>query len=227
MKFDWFDANQPDSAGSTLCFVVGMNNKPVKVLIINGSYRDDGITDQVLEAAYSQLKGSGISAEHILLREYPIEFCLNCRKCTQTPGVAPGQCVLQDGMHELIDKIEASDAYILASPTNFGSVTALFKRFMERLVVYAYWPWGAKYPEFRKKNQSKKKALLISSSAAPAFLGRWLFGTVRQLETVAKTIGAKNVGTLFTGSIGNRSDTKVPEKIEARLQLMLSKLMTQ
>jgi multimeric flavodoxin WrbA len=44
-------------------------------------------------------------------------------------------------MHELIAMIEAADGYILASPTNFSSVSAVFKRFMERLVVYAYWPF--------------------------------------------------------------------------------------
>ncbi len=40
-------------------------------------------------------------------------------------------------MRDLIARIEATDALILASPTNFSLVTAVFKRFMERLVVYA------------------------------------------------------------------------------------------
>ena len=109
-----------------------------RILAINGSYRDEGITDQTVEALAQAIEAAGAEVEIILLREYPIEFCLNCRECTQQPGAKPGECVHNDGMQELIDKIERADGYILASPTNFGSVTAIFKRFMERLAVYAY-----------------------------------------------------------------------------------------
>jgi putative NADPH-quinone reductase len=142
---------------------------------------------------------AGAEVEIILLRETPIEFCLNCRECTQAPGDLPGQCVQHDAMHELVAKIEAADGYILASPTNFGSVTALFKRFMERLMVYGYWPWGMHAPQFRKAKLPPKPAVLISSSAAPAIMGRWLYSSTRQLKTTAVTIGAKPAGTLFIG----------------------------
>ncbi|HID49505.1 MAG TPA: flavodoxin family protein, partial [Chromatiales bacterium] len=124
----------------------------VRILAINGSYRDDGITDQSVTILTDTLKKAGADVEIILLRGYPIEFCLNCRECTQQPGEAPGQCVQHDGMQALVNKIEAADAFILASPTNFGSVTAIFKRFMERLVVYAYWPWEMNAPQYRKAN---------------------------------------------------------------------------
>jgi len=101
-----------------------------RVLAINGSYRDDGLTDQAVEALAQALRAAGAEVEIVLLREYPIEFCLNCRACTQLPGTAPGACVRKDTMRELIDKIERANCYILAAPTNFGSVTAIFKRFM-------------------------------------------------------------------------------------------------
>ena len=97
-----------------------------RVLAINGSYRDGGITDQAIALAARALGESGAEVESVALRDYPIEFCLNCRACCQTPGNAPGQCVHNDGMQELVEKIEQADAYILAAPTNFGSVTAIF-----------------------------------------------------------------------------------------------------
>lgn len=138
----------------------------IKILAINGSYRDDGITDQTVEALAQALEAAGAEVEIILLREYPIEFCLNCRACTQQPGAAPGECVHHDGMQELIDKIERADCYILAAPTNFGSVTAIFKRFMERLVVYAYWPWDMNGPSIEKRRRQRKSAtgLLVCGS---------------------------------------------------------------
>lgn len=200
-------------------------SRSTRVLSINGSYRDDGVTDQAIAAAVRTLRDSGAEVESIALRDYPIEFCLNCRACTQKPGEAPGQCVHDDGMRQLVEKIEGADAYILAAPTNFDSVTAVFKRFMERLVVFAYWPWGAPAPKFRKANLPKKKAMLISSSAAPGLMGRWLFRTVKQLKMTATVIGAKPVGTLFTGLIAGEADAQYPQRMRRKAEVLARKLI--
>jgi multimeric flavodoxin WrbA len=196
-----------------------------KILAINGSYRDDGINDQALEAAAQAVRASGAEVETVSLREYPIGFCLNCRECTQQPGTAPGRCVQHDGMQELVDKIEQADGYILASPTNFGSVTAVFKRFMERLVVYAYWPWDRDVPELRKAKAPKKKALLISSCAAPGIVGRWLYGTQKQLKMTAKTIGADTVGALSIGLIAKEAHPRLSQRVQARAKTLAARLV--
>jgi multimeric flavodoxin WrbA len=199
----------------------------LKVLAINGSYRDDGITDQTVEALAQALETVGSEVEIILLREYPIEFCLNCRACTQQPGAAPGACVHHDGMQKLIEKIERADCYIIAAPTNFGSVTAIFKRFMERLAVYAYWKWDMNGPQYRKAQAQapRKKALLVSSCAAPGMLGRWLFGTTTQLKLTAKTIGAEVVGSLFTGIIARQQHPMLPERVRVRIKGLSGRLV--
>lgn len=197
----------------------------MKILAINGSYRDDGITDQSVEAFAQTLETSGSEVETVLLREYPIGFCLNCRACTQQPGTAPGECVQHDGMQKLIDKIERADCYILAVPTNFGSVTAVFKRFMERLAVYAYWPWDMNGPQYRKAQAPRKRALLISSSAAPGILGRWFFGTDRQLRMTAKAIGADVVGSLFTGMIAREQQPKLSEAVRSRIKALAERVV--
>jgi multimeric flavodoxin WrbA len=196
-----------------------------KVLAINGSYRSDGLTDQAVEALAQALEAAGAEVEIILLRDYPIEFCLNCRACTQMPGAAPGECVQKDNMRKLIDKIERADCYILAVPTNFGTVTAIFKRFMERLVSYAYWPWELNGPQYRKAQSPKKKALLVSSSAAPAILVRWLFGTDKQLKMTAKTLGAKVVESLYTGMIAKQQHPKMAEGVRAKIKLLAKRLV--
>lgn len=197
----------------------------MKVLVINGSYRDDGFTDQIVRFAVDCLVDAGVDVETILLRNYPIQFCLNCRECTQSPGVTPGHCVQDDAMQSLVNKIEQSNSYILAAPTNFGSVTAIFKRFMERLIVYSYWPWSTEYPRFRKAGQFSKKALLVSSCAAPGFFGRLFYKSGDQLKMTAKTIGAKTVGTLFAGHIGKRSDQILSHKVEDKTRTMVARLI--
>ncbi|MCK4839071.1 MAG: flavodoxin family protein, partial [Desulfobulbaceae bacterium] len=192
---------------------------------INGSYRQNGVTDQVVGTMTEALKASGAEVEIVLLRNYPVEFCTNCRKCAQQPGDGPAECVLEDAMQDLIDKIEKSDGYILASPTNFGSVTALFKRFMERLVVYAYWPWDMNSPQYRKAKVPKKKTVLVSSSAAPGLMGRLFFSTLKELKTTAKMIGAAPVGTIFTGLIATAPHPVISEKVQAKARVLAAKLV--
>lgn len=91
-----------------------------------------------------------------------------------------------------------ADGFILASPTNFYSATGLFKRFMERLVVYAYWPWGQPAPVTRKGRN--RRAVVIVASRAPGFLGR-LFVTLKELRVMGQTSGAEPVGTVFVDLI--------------------------
>ena len=198
----------------------------IRILAINGSYRDDGVTDRAVDCALAAARAAGAAVEQIRLREYPIEFCLNCRECTQPPGEAPAACVLDDGMRALVEKIEAADALILAAPTNFGSVTALFKRFMERLAVYAYWSWGGRVPSYRKAGlASRKPALLISSSAAPALLARWAFGSLRQLRATATLLGADVAGSLLIGSTSAEPQPPLAEAQQARLRKLAARLL--
>jgi multimeric flavodoxin WrbA len=197
----------------------------IMILAINGSYRDDGVTDKTVEVLKQTLEAAGQQVDVVLLRDYPIEFCLNCRECTQQPGEEPGKCVHHDGMQALIDKIESADAFILASPTNFGSVTAIFKRFMERLVVYAYWPWEMHAPQYRKKSVTKKKALLVSSSAAPGFMARLVFGTLRQLKATANVIGAEPVATIFTGLIADKAKPDLSARVLNKMKIKALKLI--
>lgn len=196
-----------------------------KILAINGSYSDDGSTDRVVNIMTETLQDAGAQVETILLRDFPIEFCMNCRECTQKPGATPGECVHQDDMHVLVEKIEASDGFILASPTNFGSVTAIFKRFMERLVVYAYWPWGRDTPLFRKANVMKKKAVIVSSCAAPSIIGRLFFDSQKQLKMTAKTIGAETMGIVFTGLSAKTPHQDLSEKTRNKAKSIAQKLI--
>ena len=200
-------------------------NEKRRVLAINGSYRDGGVTDQTVTRVIDKLESLGAEVEHIRLRDFPIGFCRNCRQCMQQPGDAPGKCVLRDNMAELVGKIEAADAYVLAAPTNFSSVTALFKRFAERLAVYGYWPWGKAAPVFRKKKMPKKPAIIISSCAAPGLMGRLTYNTNKSLRIAADTIGAKVVGSIVTGMISFEPKPGIPARTERRSQALARRLV--
>ena len=196
---------------------------PGTVLLINGSYRPGGFTDQMLDLMAGRLEQGGFSVKRIVLREAPIEFCGNCRSCTQTEGPAYGHCVIDDAMGSLLEQIEAADGYVFASPTNFATVTALFKRFLERLVVYGYWPWGAPTPRYRKS--PLKPALCVTSCAAPALIGRFAYHTIGVMAQAARCVGASVVDTLMIGMIAQQPVVTIGESDRRRILRMTEKLI--
>ena len=50
--------------------------------------------EPAIDRLLAEAASHGADVEHIHLRDYPIEFCRNCRECMQQPGEAPGKCVL-------------------------------------------------------------------------------------------------------------------------------------
>ncbi|HUV70723.1 MAG TPA: flavodoxin family protein [Terracidiphilus sp.] len=171
-----------------------------KVVAIVGSYRKGGTIDSTVEAVLAGAREKGAKTVTFYLTDKHIEFCTNCRQCTQEPGERRGNCKQQDDLEPMLRQIEAADALVLGSPVNYYNVTAIFRRFMERLLGYAYWPWKQAAPKWRKKKVSKK-AVLIASSAAPGFLIPLATGAARALRLTARVLGAKPVGHMWIGLV--------------------------
>ncbi len=140
-----------------------------KTVAIVGSYRKGGTVDQLVDAVLEGAGEQGAETKKIYLIDQQIEYCHNCRGCTQTPGEERGRCTIEDDMAGILAQLDSADAVVLASPVNFYNVTAVFRTFLERLVGCACWPWGAKAPKPRTK-VLRRKAVLIASSAAQGFL---------------------------------------------------------
>ena len=127
----------------------------------------------------------------IYLIDKHIEFCTNCRTCTQQEGSQRGQCPIDDDMQGILQQIERSDAIVLASPMNFWTVTAVMKRFIERLVCFAYWPWGRHAPKIRKRRKTKR-AVVVISSAAPLVVGPAVYADGRPFERRYRSTRSNN-----------------------------------
>jgi len=172
-----------------------------KVVAIVGSYRKGGTTDSAVQAILAGAREKGAETKTIYLTERYLEFCTNCRKCTQVPGEHRGFCEQKDDLQSILTELDGADALVLGSPVNFWNVTAIFRQFMERLVGYAYWPWGAAAPKSRVKHPTRKAAL-VASSAAPGFLIPLATGAARALAATAEILGAEPVGRLWIGLAG-------------------------
>ena len=186
----------------------------VKVVGIMGSYRKGKIIDSALSAVLAGAEAQGAQTNQIDLLDKHIEFCNNCRGCAQTQeAVRRGPCVHDDDMEAILAEIDNAHAVVMGSPINFGTVTALMKRFIERLTPYAYWPWGqAVAPKYRI-SKADKKAVTITSSACPALLGRILMPNALSIQKkAARTMGARVVKSLYFGPVAGKQDAPLSEK---------------
>lgn len=174
-----------------------------RIVAIVGSYRKNGTVDQAVDAVLAGAREKGAETAKIYLIDHPIEFCANCRLCTQKPGKARARCVQNDGLEEILATIDSADSIVLGSPVNFYNATALFRRFLERLLGYAYWPWEQWSPRIRDTRPTRK-AVLIASSAAPGIFIPIATGAAKALRIAAKMLGTRTVGHLWIGLVGGR-----------------------
>ena len=199
-------------------------NNPLKITAIVGTYCRGGIIDSAVDEILASAQEEGAEVSKIYLIDKGIEFCSNCRTCTQKPGERHGECPKKDEMAAILDEIERSDAIVLASPMNFWTVTAVMKSFIERLVCFAYWPWGQPAPKTRDKRRDKR-AVVVASCAAPAILARLHTRMIGLLKTAADLLGAKTVGVLFMGFSAMKEHQTLSERNRKKARVLGKKLV--
>lgn len=185
------------------------------VLAIIGSYRKGGVVDHAVEAVLAGARDHGAETSKIYLMDQHIEYCRNCRACTQSEGEQRGKCAIADDVPGILAAVEKADAIVLGAPVNYWSVTAVFRTFMERMLGTAYWPWGAKWPVPRSKNLPRK-AVLVSSLAAPRLFIYTSTSAPKALRVTAESLGARAVARLFIGMASVEQKPKLSESIVRR-----------
>lgn len=201
-----------------------MNNL-MKITAIIGTYRKGGVIDTAVNEILAAAGEEGAMTSKIYLIDRNIEFCTNCRSCMQQEGPKRGVCPIADEMSAVLDEIEHADAIVLASPTNFGTVTAVMKRFIERLGCFAWWPWGMPAPKMRNRLKDKS-AIVVASSAAPALLARLSTKIVGLLQKSAEILGARTVGVLFIGLAAQNPEQGIGERARKQAHRLGKKLVS-
>lgn len=102
-----------------------------KVLILSGSPRKSGNSDLLCDEFLRGARESGNEAEKIFLRDKKVAPCNACYYCTHSGG----RCAVQDDMTEILDKMQAADVIVMASPVYFYSIDAQMKAVIDRSVA--------------------------------------------------------------------------------------------
>lgn len=152
-----------------------------------------------------------------------IEFCRNCRQCTEQPGPEPGTWVHPDNMAGILAEGRECDGLVLGAPVNFGTVTAVTRRFMERLLCFAYWPWG-KFAPSRQMKHKRKRAVVITSAVMPSLLIPLMNGAPAELKWMAGIMGAKVIQTIRIGPLPRQENPAPASRAVRRAQAAGRKL---
>lgn len=102
-----------------------------KILGISASYRRNGNSAQMLQAFLKGAADAGAETELIYLADCSMHFCTGCWHCRDT-----GECVFNDDIKMIAEKIIAADTIVLASPIYFYAVSGQLKTMIDRMDAY-------------------------------------------------------------------------------------------
>jgi NAD(P)H-dependent FMN reductase len=130
-----------------------------RLLVVHGSPRAGGNTDQLIAQALEQLEALGpVEVRHIWANRLKARPCLACGGCDAT-----GLCVIGDDLAEVYLGARWAELMLVGTPVFFASVTAQLKVVIDRHQC----AWVAKYRLGRPWNDGAvgRRALLLAAGA--------------------------------------------------------------
>lgn len=105
----------------------------MKILAINGSARENGNTNILLNTVLDELKTQGFETELVTFSKEIINPCKACFTC----GGRNNCTFNNDIFNEVFDKMKKADGIILGSPVYSANISSTMQAFLERAAVVA------------------------------------------------------------------------------------------
>lgn len=179
----------------------------MKVVGVIASPHADGSGAALVRAALAGAREEGAATAEIVLSEYRIEYCRDCRACMRT-----GRCAIADDFPRVRDMLSSADGIILCSPVYGAAMNARMKNLFDRLGQFAFLTslLGGKYVagiatagSFGAKKVARNLAAgvqhsvfrraFVSGTLAVYLKGRQISDVPRALSA-ASALGRKMVG---------------------------------
>jgi multimeric flavodoxin WrbA len=156
-----------------------------QVLVILGSPRKKGNSSTLAARISRGAKSAGADVETLFLQDLKISPCRGCDTCQAHDSK---RCTIKDDMQEIYPKLIRADAWVIASPVYWFTMSAQTKIFMDR--CYAL-PAYAKNPF-----EGKRIAIAMSyGDADPVKSG--CANALRTFQDAFKYTGSKIVGMVY------------------------------
>jgi len=116
----------------------------MKVLVILGSPRRTGNSAALAARIARGAESADANVETVFLQDLDISPCRGCDTCKEAGSRG---CAIEDDMQEIYPKLAGADAWVIASPVYWFTMSAQTKIFMDRcyaLPAYAENPFAGK-----------------------------------------------------------------------------------
>ena len=100
----------------------------MKVLVLNGSPRENGNTKRALDEVIGIFESEGIEVEYIQVGNMQIAGCRGCSACFKL-----GHCVIDDAVGEIAKKLEECDGMVVGSPVYYAAANSTLTALLDRL----------------------------------------------------------------------------------------------
>lgn len=120
---------------STVASCAPKEERKMKVLLINGSPRQEGNTATLLREAAAQLAKNGIESEFANVGNRPVRGCVACGQCH---AQRLGRCVFDDDVvNDIIALMAECDAVIVGAPVYYGTPAGQVLSVLQRMAYSA------------------------------------------------------------------------------------------
>jgi multimeric flavodoxin WrbA len=172
-----------------------------KVLVAMGSPRKKGNSATLAKQVAAGAEAAGAEVESFYLHSLDIQPCTACDACREDTA---RDCVIEDDMQALYQKLRRADALVIASPVYWFTVSAQTKTFMDRW--YAFGNPQEKYAPF-----SGKRIGIVLTYADNDPFASGAVNALRTFQDAFNYVGAEIVGMIYgcaseAGEIENNRD---------------------
>ncbi len=164
-----------------------------RVIGINGSPREGGNTEILLESFLEGAESIGVPTEKVVLNKLDFVPCQECENLGSNEI-----CVIQDDLQDLFRCIEDSDVVVLASPVFFGSLSAQTKMMIDRFQCH----WRLR--EILKLDMPKKTRRGVFLSVEASQRDDFLDNAKSIVKNFFATIDARYAGEVFCKGVDSK-----------------------
>jgi multimeric flavodoxin WrbA len=160
-----------------------------KVLVLLGSPRKHGNSALLAEKIAKGARSKGAQVETVLVQTLRIAPCKSCYACQKKGSKG---CAIDDDMQPLFRKLVAADAWVIASPVFWFTMSAQTKLWMDRTFAL---PAYAKNPF-----QGKRIAIAMSYGGEDPF-DSGCVNALRTFQDAYGYVGAEIVGIVYGSAL--------------------------
>jgi len=194
-----------------LCQEFSVMKKGKKVLVLLGSPRRKGNSAILAERIAGGARAAGAAVETVYLHALAIAPCKACYACQKPKSKG---CSIDDDMQPLYRKMIEADAWVIASPVYWFTMSAQLKLWMDRCLAFG--AYG------KEPFEGKRIALAMTYGGEDPF-DSGCVNALRTFQDAYNYVGAKIVGMVY-GSAMEAGDIKANKALLKEAKALGTKL---